>query len=102
FRLIGGHRRSGRVAGGSARRGAGRGSCAYFLIHSDQRASFAVIHSATTSESFWPSRSTLVIIAPISSLSTVKALIAAWAPGHLSLTPDQPTFQIGPNGLPQS
>ena len=28
--------------------------------------------------------------------------IAAWAPGHFSLTPAQPTFQISPKGLPQS
>jgi hypothetical protein len=59
------------------------------------------IQSATTSSSFLPSRSTSPTIAPISSLD-VEAPIALWAPGHLSFTPAQATFQIGPRGLPQS
>jgi hypothetical protein len=62
----------------------------------------AAIQAAATSSTVLPSRSTLVIIAPISSLSIVKALIGLVGAGHLSFMPAQPTFQIGPNGLPQS
>jgi hypothetical protein len=46
-------------------------------IHPFQVASFAAIQSATTASTVLPFRSTSVIIAPISSLSMVKASIAA-------------------------
>ena len=41
-------------------------------------------------------------VMPVDRPTVEKAEIALWAPGQVSLTPDQATFQIGPRGLPQS